>query len=46
MEEMYRGSEIEQRCVVMGDGELGVATKKPQMPRKQEPPRNTQDDIS
>jgi hypothetical protein len=33
------GQEIEQRCVSMGDGELGVVTKKYQMPVKQEPPR-------
>jgi hypothetical protein len=29
---------IEQRCVAMGDGELGVATRKSQMPGEQEPP--------
>jgi hypothetical protein len=41
MEEMYmeKGQEIEQRCIAMGDGELGVATRKSQMPGKQEPPR-------
>ena len=39
------GQEIEQRCVAMGDGELGVATRKSQMPGKQEPPRTPQDDI-
>jgi hypothetical protein len=33
------GQEIEQRCVAMGEGELGVATRKSQMPGKQEPPR-------
>jgi hypothetical protein len=33
------GQEIEQRCVVMGDGELEVATRKSQIPGKQEPPR-------
>jgi hypothetical protein len=33
------GQEIEQRCVTMGDGELGVATKKCQMPGKKEAPR-------
>jgi hypothetical protein len=33
------GQEIEQRCVSMGDEELGVATRKSQMPGKQEPPR-------
>jgi hypothetical protein len=31
--------EIEQRCIAMGDGELGVANRKSQMPGKQEPPR-------
>jgi hypothetical protein len=30
--------EIEQRCVAMGDGELGVATRKSQMLGKQEDP--------
>ena len=33
------GQEIEQRCVAMGDGELGVATRKSQTPGKQETPR-------
>jgi hypothetical protein len=33
------GQEIEQRCVAMGDGELGLATRKSQTPRKQEAPR-------
>ena len=33
------GQEIEQRCVAMGDGELGIATRKSQMPGKQEAPR-------
>jgi hypothetical protein len=33
------GQEIEQRCVTMGYGELGVATRKFQMPGKQKPPR-------
>ena len=28
------GQEIKQRCVAMGDGELGVATRKPQLPGK------------
>ena len=36
------GQEIEQRCVAMGDEELGVATRKFQMPGKQEPPRTLQ----
>jgi hypothetical protein len=35
MEEMFRGS----GNVAMGDGKLGVATRKFQMPGKQEPPR-------
>ena len=39
---MYRGSEIEQRCVVIGDGELGVPTRISQMPGKQEPPKTPQ----
>jgi hypothetical protein len=33
------GQEIEQRCVAMGHGELGVATRKSQMGGKQEAPR-------
>jgi hypothetical protein len=41
-----KGQEIEQRCVAMGDGELVVATRKSQMPGKQEPPRTHWDDIS
>jgi hypothetical protein len=45
IEEMYR-EEIEQRSVAMGDGELGIATRKSQMPGKQEPPRTLRDDIS
>jgi hypothetical protein len=40
------GQEIEQRCVAMGDGELGLAIRKSQMPRKQEPPGHHRDDIS
>jgi len=32
------GQEVEQRSVAIGDGELGVATSKSQMPRKQEAP--------
>jgi hypothetical protein len=36
------GQEIEQRCVAMGDGELGEATRKSQMPGKQETPRTPQ----
>jgi hypothetical protein len=33
------GQEIEQRCVGMGDGDLGVATRKSQKTGKQEPPK-------
>ena len=33
------GEAIKQKCVEMGDGELGVATRKSQMPEKQDPPR-------
>jgi len=33
------GQQIEQRCVAMQDGELVVATRKSQMPGKQETPR-------
>ena len=36
------GREFDQRCVGMGDGELEVATRKSQMPGKQEPPRTSQ----
>ena len=32
------GGEIEQRCRAVGDGELGVAIRKPQLPGKQEAP--------
>ena len=35
------GQEIEQRYVVVGDGELGVATRKSQLAGKQEPPRTS-----
>jgi len=34
--------EIEQRCAAIGDKELGVATRKFQMPGKQEVPRTQQ----
>jgi hypothetical protein len=34
------GQEIEWRCVAVGDGELGVATSKSQMPGKPEAYRN------
>jgi hypothetical protein len=33
------GQEIEQRCVMMGDGELSVPTRKSQIPGKQEASR-------
>jgi hypothetical protein len=36
-DDVQRGQETEQRCVSMGDGELGVATRQTQMPGKQEP---------
>jgi hypothetical protein len=41
MEEMeiFRGSGNSERCVAMGDGELGVATRKYEKPGKQEFPR-------
>jgi hypothetical protein len=41
--------EFDQSCGAMVDGDLGLATRKPQMPEKQESPRNPQhhrDDIS
>ena len=38
-ERCTEGQEIEQRYVAMGDGELGLATRKSQMPGKQEAPR-------
>jgi hypothetical protein len=39
MEEIYReNQEVEQKYVAMGDGELGVTTRKSQMPGKQESP--------
>ena len=34
------GQEIEQRSVVMGFGKLGIATRKSQMPGKQEAPKS------
>jgi hypothetical protein len=33
------GQEIERRCIELGDGELGVATRDSQMLQKQEVPR-------
>jgi hypothetical protein len=36
------GQEFEQRYVAMGDEELGVATRKSQMPGKQEPLKTPQ----
>jgi hypothetical protein len=41
-EEMGRSTEpqeIKWRCIAVGDGELEVATRKSQMPGKQETPR-------
>ena len=43
---MYKGQEIEQRCVATRDRELFVATRKSQMPGNQEHPRMYRDDIS
>ena len=40
------GQKIEGRCVTVGDGELGVATRKSQMPGKQELSELNKDDIS
>jgi hypothetical protein len=34
------GQEIEQRCVAMGNGELGITTRKSPMPGQQELPRS------
>jgi hypothetical protein len=34
------GQGIEWNCVAVGDGELGVASRKSQMPGKQEVPRS------
>ena len=42
MQEIYRTSKIEQRCVAIVNGELGVASRKSQVPGKQEPPRTIQ----
>ena len=36
------GQDIEQRCVAMGDGDLGVATRKSQKSGKQVVPRTQQ----
>ena len=41
--EAGRSPEIEQRCVMVGDGELGIATRKFQTPGKQEVPRTQQE---
>jgi hypothetical protein len=38
-ERSTEGQEIEQGCVAMGDGELGVATRTSQTPGKQEDPK-------
>jgi hypothetical protein len=42
MKEITGGQEIEQRCVAMGDGKLGVATRKSQLPGKEELPKTPQ----
>jgi hypothetical protein len=39
-ERRTKGQEIEPRFVAVGGGILGAATRKSQMPRKQEAPRN------
>jgi hypothetical protein len=39
---MKQGQEIEQRCVAMGDGKLGVVTNKFQVPGKLEVLRTQQ----
>jgi hypothetical protein len=36
------GQDIEQRYVVVGNGELGVATRNSQLPEKEEAPRTQQ----
>ena len=41
-ERSTEGQEFESRCVAVGDGELGVATRKSQMPGTQEVPRTQQ----
>jgi len=38
-EKCTEGQEIEQRCVAMDDGKLGVVNRKSQIPGKQEAPR-------
>ena len=40
-EEITEGQEFEQRCVAIGDGELGVATRKSQMLGKKDTPPRT-----
>ena len=39
LERCREGHKIEQRCIAVGDWELGIATRKSQMPGKQEAPR-------
>ena len=39
---MIESQEIEQRCIALTDGELGVANRKSQMLGKQEAPRTQQ----
>jgi hypothetical protein len=43
-DDIQEGQEIEQRCVAMGDGEAGVATRKPQENKRLPGPNG--DDIS
>jgi hypothetical protein len=41
-ERSTEGQKIEHSCAAVGDGDLGVATRKSQMPGKQESPRTQQ----
>ena len=34
-----KGQDFERRCIAMGEGKLGVATRKSKMPETQEVPR-------
>ena len=45
-EERYRGQEIEQMCVAMGDGELGVATRKSRWQKSKRLPAPSGDEIN
>ena len=40
--EKYTGQEFKRRCIVVGEGKLGVATRKSQTPGTQEIPRTQQ----